>query len=433
MISHRMASCRKIVGVVVALLVLVVTSPQCLAQGTTKDKPAAKAKPTPRGKAAAAETTSGVRDYTSKNFLLHTDLSAAEAKELLTRLETMVVSISSYFGKPNTQVIEMNVVKSQSNWPAGSIHPDAIASIEGDAGITLSLTMSQQNGLGQKRITAAKSIVWAVADRGTPQHEAVHAYCHQAFGRTGPTWYAEGMAELGQYWRDKDFSVHIHEGVLQYLKSQDPKELTEITAPGQRTGDSWQNYAWRWALCHLLEFNTNYRTRFKPLGLALLNDQRTSFEDVYGSMAKEISFEYDFFLGHLDQGYRVDLCSWDWKTKCTRLKGTGSAQAKIEAARGWQSSRVTVKTGDKLSYTTTGEWTLAKDGKKLTADGGDDGKGKLVGILFLDYRLSEPFELGASGEWESPGDGNLFLRCRDDWSSIGDNGGTITVKMKVAE
>ena len=433
MSSHRIAFCRRIVSVIIALLVLTASSPQCIAQGTAKDKPTAKTKPMPRGKAAPADTTSGVRDYTSKNFLLHTDLSAEEAKELLARLETMLTGISSYFGKPNSQVIEMNVVKNQNNWPPGSIHPDAIASIEGNAGITLSMTLGQRNGLGQTRITAAKSIVWAVADRGTPQHEAVHAYCHQAFGRTGPTWYAEGMAELGQYWRDKDFSVHIHDGVLQYLQSEAPKELTEITAPGQRTGDSWQNYAWRWALCHLLEFNTNYRPRFKPLGLQLLNDQRTSFEDVYGLMAKEISFEYDFFLKHLDQGYRVDLCSWDWKTKFIRLKGTGSAQAKIEAARGWQCSRVLIKTGDKLTYSATGEWSLAKDGKKISADGGDDGKGKLVGILFLDYRLSEPFELGASGEWESPGDGNLFLRCRDDWNSIGDNGGSITVKFKVAE
>ena len=27
----------------------------------------------------------------------------------------------------------------------------------------------------------------------------------------------------------------------------------------------------------------------------------------------------------------------------------------------------------------------------------------------------------------------LFLRCRDDWSSIGDNSGSVTVKFKVAE
>ena len=150
-------------------------------------------------------------------------------------------------------------------------------------------------------------------------------------------------------------------------------------------------------------------------------------------MAKEISFEYDFFLKHLDQGYRVDLCSWDWKTKFTRVKGSPLTTAKVEATRGWQASRVLVKTGDKLAFTTTGEWTLAKDAGKVSADGQDDGKGKLVGILFSDYRLSEPFELGASRNWESPGDGNLFLRCRDDWGSLGDNSGTVTVKFKLAE
>ena len=219
--------------------------------------------------------------------------------------------------------------------------------------------------------------------------------------------------------------------VLQYLKSKEPKELTEIVAPGQKTGDSWQNYSWRWALCHLLAANPNYAVRFKPLGLALLSDEKTSFEEVYGPMEKEITFEYNFFLKHLDQGFRADLCSWDWKTKFQRLKGTGSAQAKIEAMRGWQASRVTVKTGDKLSYSTTGEWLVAKSGKKLTADGEDEGKGKLVGILFEDYQLSEPFELGSSGEWEAPGDGKLYLRCRDDWSSTADNSGSITVKFKV--
>ena len=432
MVARRIVSACCVMGLAVALVVI--SSPTGFAQGNAaKEKPTPKAKPVPRGKGAPAEVVPGVRDYSSKNFLLHTDLSADDAKELLTRLETMLILVSRYFGKPNPQTIEMNVVQDQSVWPNGSIHPDAIASIEGKAGITLSLTMGQRNALGQTRITAAKSIVWAVADRGTPQHEAVHAYCHQVFGRTGPTWYAEGMAEIGQYWREKDESVRIHDGVLQYLKSEEPKELTEITAPGQRTGDSWQNYAWRWALCHLLAGNTNYRDRFKPLGLALLNDQRTSFEDVYGPMAKEISFEYDFFLKHLDQGYRVDLCSWDWKTKFTRVKGSPLTTAKVEATRGWQASRVLVKTGDKLAFTTTGEWTVAKDAGKVSADGQDDGKGKLVGILFSDYRLSEPFELGASRNWESPGDGNLFLRCRDDWGSLGDNSGTVTVKFKLAE
>lgn len=89
--------------------------------------------------------------------------------------------------------------------------------------------------------------------------------------------------------------------------------------------------------------------------------------------------------------------------------------------------------GDKLSYSTTGEWTITKGGKKLTADGNDEGRGKLVGILFNDYKLSEPFDLGASGVWEAPSDGNLFLRCGDDWNSTADNSGTIAVRIKLAD
>lgn len=403
------------------------------AQAGAKEKTTGKSKSVSRGKDKEAAEIPGIQEFTSKNFVLRTDLSTEEARELLTRLETMLVLVSRYFGKPNAQIIEMNVVKQRSNWPAGSIDPDAMQSIESGAGITLSVTSFQRDGSGQKQVTGAKSIVWAVADRGTPQHEAVHAYCHQSFGRTGPTWYSEGMAELGQYWREKEDGVNIHDGVLKYLKSQTPKELTEIVAPGQRTGDSWENYSWRWALCHLLAANPNYSARFKPLGLALLNDQETSFEMVYGPMAKEITFEYMFFLNHLDQGYRADLCAWDWKTKFQRLKGTGSAQAKIDAIKGWQPSRVLVKSGDKISFSTTGEWSLSKSGKKVTAAGHDDGKGKLLGILFEDYQLSEPFELGDIGEWEAPGDGNLFLRCADDWNSLADNGGSVSVKLKAAK
>lgn len=395
-------------------------------------------KPTGKGKPASAKTripdiASGIADYSSKNFLLHTDLSATDSNQLLERLEKMISLISAYYGKPNSQVIEMYVVSDRAKWPLSEIPEEARTSLNNDAGITLSVAASRQDELGQKQVIAAKSIVWAVASRGVPQHEAVHAYCHQNFGRTGPTWYAEGMAELGQYWREKDDGVHIHDSVMKYLKSSEIKDLTEITAPGQRTGDSWENYAWRWALCQLLSTNPNYAPRFKPLGLALLNGQQTRFEDVYGPMAKEISFEYLFFLKHMDQGYRCDLCAWDWKTKSHRLRGTSIAQSKIVANRGWQASRVMMKIGDRISLTATGEWTLNKDGPKIGADGDESGQGKLIGILFDDYQLSEPFDLGSTSEYEATGEGVLYLRCRDDWCQIADNTGTVTVKIKAAK
>lgn len=367
--------------------------------------------------------------YRTRNYAVMTDLPEDEARELLGRLETMLVLISRYWGKPNSQSIDMYVVRDVKKWPEGVLSPEGLDHIEAGGGVTLGQT--QQNAVtGQ--ILASRAVVYAVADRGTPQHEAVHAYCMLNFGRTGPVWYSEGMAEMGQYWVDKDPAVHCHPEVVKYLKSEEPKPLTEITELSQQTGDSWQNYAWRWALCHLLANNPNYAPRFHPLGMALLNGQRTSFEDVYGPMAKEISFEYLQFLKNFDIGYRADLCGWDWKAKFSAVL-TRPLTAKIKAAGGWQPARLLVKSGESYQYSTQGEWALAKDGEKLTAAGNANGQGRLEAVIFHNYELSEIIELGTEGTLTAPVEGKLFLRCRDSWAELGDNSGEMTVKLMKPE
>jgi hypothetical protein len=409
------------------------------AQSDAPEKSKSKSKSAARSKSKAKknvdkELAPGVRNYVSDNFLVHTDLPEAEALDLLERLEAMLKLISTYWAKPNARTIEMYVVRDLNVWPQGLISGDGLASITSGGGLTVTQTLERTNGLtGERAVIAAEAIVYAIADRGTPQHEAVHAYCAQTFGRLGPTWYSEGMAEMGHYWRDKDASVNCREEVVAYLKSQEPKELTEITEQGQRTGDSWQNYAWRWALCHLLANNPNYAPRFRPLGLALLTNQNTSFEEVYGPMAREITFEYEFFLKHFDVGYRADLCAFDWKAKFNPARKSGTVQAKIAAGEGWQPARLLAKEGVNYTFETNGTWTLEKDGDDISPAGDASGRGKLVGVLFDDYELSEAFELGESGEWTAPQDGKLFLRCHDGWCALADNKGTVTVKWKLAE
>lgn len=364
--------------------------------------------------------------YRTRNYAVMTDLPDDEARDLMNRLETMLVLISKYWGKPNTQSIDMYVVRDESKWPPNVLDAEGLQHIRAGGGVTIGQT--QQNSRTGE-ILASRAIVYAVADHGTPQHEAVHAYCVLNFGRTGPVWYSEGMAEMGQYWVDKDPAVNCHPEVVRYIKSEEPKLLTEITDPNQVTGDSWQNYAWRWALCHLLANNTNYAPRFHPLGMALLNGQRSSFEDVYGPMAKEISFEYVQFLKNFDRGYRADLCSWDWKAKFNGITNR-PLNARIKAAAGWQPSRLYVKAGETYNYFCKGDWMINGDGGSLTAIGDPEGKGRLIGAIFQDYELSEPFELSDEGTFSPEKDGKLFLRCRDSWAELGDNKGEITVKFE---
>lgn len=366
-------------------------------------------------------------DYRSRNFLLHTDLPPREAENLLERLETMLALISKYWARPNRKTIEVYAVKDLSVWQPGSLDPMGLQSVAGGGGLTISRTLKVGNSLH------AQSVSYAIADRGTPLHEAVHAYCAQTFGTTGPVWYAEGMAEMGHFWRKDDASVNCDPEVVRHLRNADIKSLNEIVNGASQSGDSWQNYTWRWALCHLLANNENYRDRFRPLGLGLLTGRNVSFEQVYGSMAREISFEYKFFIDHLDIGFRADLCSWDWKAKCRPVRSRRPVVARVEADRGWQSSRIRVREGQEFDFTTSGNWKLAKRGDSVDANGNPAGLGRLEGVIFDDYELSEPFELGAEGSFVVPTDGDLFLRCGDDWSSLGDNSGRVSVRLNPAE
>ncbi len=385
--------------------------------------PTANAKTKP---GAAAAQAGKPADYRSQNFYLHTDLSAADAKELLTRLETMLRLISGYWGRKPSGIIECYVVQDLKNWSPDAFDPHGLAQIQAGAGVTLTTTLRVENAF------LAKSVVYAVADRGTPQHEAVHAYCGQTFGTTGPLWYAEGMAEMGQYWQDGSSAVNVHAEVMKYLQATTPKRtMREILDTNSKANDNWQNYAWRWALCHLLANNPNYAAKFRPLGIGLLTKQPVSFEQTYGPVADQISFEYDFFLRHVDNGYRADLCAWDWKRKFARPVGSTATNAKILAARGWQPSGVLLVADTEYEYSAAGTWQTSKTSTAVSADGAEDGGGRMLGIVLKDFQLSEPFELGAYGTFKAPADGQLYLRCRDAWHELADNLGTLNVRLKL--
>jgi len=375
----------------------------------------------------------GPQLYTSKNFQVMTDMSPTEAKDLLNRLETMIKLVAGYFGRPLRKPIRMYVAKDLSVWPEAELRkmePQGLESIRQRGGLTITRTRGIRGGPKLD----ADAIVYAIADHGTPQHEAIHAYCGITFGEVGPIWYSEGMAEVGQYWREHEKGVNAHPEVIDYLKSRKPKPLMEIiNSPLETTGDSWQNYAWRWAVCHLLGFNENYTARFKPLGMSMLTGNNASFQSVYGTQAQEIDFEYHLFLQDLEPGYRCDLCSWDWKTPFQSIKSKPGSLAKINARAGWQASRGLVETGVTYQVSTTGTWKISKTGEDLTAAWNTQEQGQLWGIVFNDYKLSEPFELGESRTFTASSAGKLYLRCGDAWGQLDDNTGTITVRILRAE
>lgn len=359
-------------------------------------------------------------NFRSRNFLIHTDLPADDAHELLQKMETMLQIISRYWGAPSRKQIECYVIDDVQYWPPGLLSNVAADAVRG-GGITIARGIRRGNQLNMN------AIVYASNRFGTPQHEAVHAYCYQTFGVTGPTWYAEGMAEMGNYWVDGNSSVAAPDYVIQFLKRSKRKSIAEITDNRQQTGDGWQNYAWRWALCHFLVNNRNYSDRFRTIGVGYLTGKPASFERAFESKMEELEFEFEFFIDHLEQGFDVSGCTWNWKARFREHKGTRPVVAKIKADKGWQPGGLKVTKGKTYHYTTDGEWNTSDEADDVSATGHDDGTGALIGAIYDDHALSAEFVFDSDGVFTAIKDGQLMLRCRDKWNQLSDNDGTIIV------
>jgi hypothetical protein len=351
------------------------------------------------------------------------DISERQAQIILDKLETMTMLLSKYFGQSPTGIVEGFIVRDLSAWPDGLlVEPAGIAKIQNRAGICFN------SSLGDRR----RAILYSCDDHGVIQHECTHGFCHLAFGSTGPTWLAEGLAEMGQYWKVDKLAVDANPRVIAYLQGSEPKrKLLEIAIPGRVDPGTWKDYAWRWALCHLLANNPNYADRFKPLAMALMKQQEgASFQAVYGPTARQIAFEYELFLDCLDNGYRADLCAWQWNQKFAPLSGKRRTQVEISAAGGWQASGVLLEKGVSYDLAAIGNWKIANDGGQYDADGDQAGRGRLVAVVFNDFQLADPIQIGKLKSFASPTGGQLFLRCQDDWNKLSDNSGKLTVHIR---
>lgn len=358
----------------------------------------------------------------SPHFAFMTDISDREWAVIRDKLERMVGLLEKFFGRKSTGVVEGFIVRDLGGWPPGLLkEPMGIEKIRRREGVCFNTS------LGPER----RAELYSCDDHGVIQHECVHGFCHVTFGSTGPTWLSEGVAELGNHWRDGDTAVEIDPRVMGYLQNTSPKRgLAEITGPGRQLSGSWEDYAWRWALCHLLAYNPNYADRFRPLAVALMEERPgVSFESVYGPVAREISFEYDLFLDTVGNGYRADLVAWPWKAKARPLVAGGDATVRVKAAAGWQSAGVDLVAGSEYEIEATGMWRVAKAGGACDADG-DGGRGRLVGAVFADSTLSSPIPLGTQATFTAPCGGQLMLRCDDDWTQLADNDGQIGVTIR---
>ena len=181
------------------------------------------------------------------------------------------------------------------------------------------MTLMEVNTEGKRK--SAKAVVYACGRPEVVQHEAVHAYCHQTFGRIGPVWYSEGMAEMGHYWsrrRPRRPRRSARDRVSP--RSTRPSRLpsrSRCRRPAAMAGRITPRAgpcAISWSI------TPTTRSSSRRWGGDSWRARTSASSKTYGAVTRQLFFEYLLFLQHISPGYRVDLCAWDWKKKSASLQ-----------------------------------------------------------------------------------------------------------------
>ena len=396
--------------------------------------------------------------FESKYLVVHTDLPADKAKQLLLRMEQTLKFASKYWGRNPARRIECYVIDDLKNWKDAEFpHRLARVYVGGVSGATIGEI--ERSGKSKRR----KATVYASSDPGVAEHEIVHAYCSQTFGYSGPPWYKEGMAELAVIRSNSDKGViatekqitmlrktcgktngrnvsksHIGQGIEASLNVMlaNPKNDDKDVPLADWTKSDAENvlrardaYLQSWAFCYMMLNNPNYASRFRTLGKIYLTRRHDAYNELFSTMQREIAFEYNFFLKRIDNGYRIDLCRWDWNKRFRTTEECDCFRTRVDANRGFQASGLSVEKGQEYSYQATGEWSVSANGQKSGAGGRKSGSGQLVGVVLNNFNLSKPILLGTEGTFIAPSTGNFYLRCQDTWNELSDNVGKLAVEI----
>ena len=286
-------------------------------------------------------------------------------------------------------------------------------------------------------------------------HEGTHAFMQTQLGGAGSGWYMEGMAELFGTHRWQGGKLEL--GVMPASKEDVPMwGRVKIIRDAVAVGKPWpldavlevdngrqldtEHYAWTWALAAMLDQTPKFRERFRGMQPLVADPAfNAKLRETYARDWTHLLAEWESFVSQLDYGYDIERMAL-----VTDADRNGPLSTTVAADRGWQSSGWPLKAGKSYRVEAKGRFEIANDGEPWPCEPNGvtieyhDGRplGALLGAIWSrepntsEPSFARPMVIGVGAMIRPDRDGMLFLRANDSPAKLGDNVGSVEVRME---
>lgn len=418
--------------------------------------------------------SAGIRTLTSEHLTLYTDLpSSPDVDELPAIFDQAVETWTQFFDASAGSLDRWNVtaclIRDKVKFGDYGLLPDDLPPFLHGLQMQDRVWVYEQPGPYYRRHLLL--------------HEGTHAAMYHIFGRVGPAWYREGIAEflsthdiqdgrlmLGILPSDKKLVEHwgririLHDDI----SSGNVRSIPSIVNLQARDFLKVESYAWTWALQSFASRHPEFSPIFHQLKLEMrFSDQSVTrrFLKEYASRQQEIDLAWSAFLSHIDYGF--DSAHETVMTAAeTSDLGSTAVLRKLDPARGWQSTGLRVPPDSTVDIAANTRFQVATSDRAEDLDPEAIKRGRaaqkpvpwvcepqgvtieyyqqrplgmlMAAIVHSDSAQSgtgflDPTAVGRRGQVTTKSGGTLFLRINERTDRMGDNAGEIAVHIRLAK
>ncbi|MES2791214.1 MAG: hypothetical protein V4719_16485 [Planctomycetota bacterium] len=294
-------------------------------------------------------------------------------------------------------------------------------------------------------------------------HEATHCFMHVMPSVDCPPWYVEGMAELfGTHSRDEQGKYLF--GIFPSSSDQSPgwsrvNVLQDEIAAGKLADadqilafkfDDYARlppYAWSWAFCHFLNNHPRYQVPFRKLAKGMMSGGfAAQATELFQPLLADIRDEWLLFASQIQYAHDIERSAIEFQPGLELAAPGKSSAMEILAARGWQSSRVSLIAGRKYRVRATGRVTLATTTKPWISEPqgisiryfAGQPLGRLMGTIrpeptgdATNRDILKLIPLGPNTTFVATHTGTFYLRLNDAWNELADNAGDVQAEIEL--